>query len=519
MAAGTEGGTQLQQLLETSARSSPEKTAIRTDGGDVSYSELCALVGRVAGALTGSGVDKMDRVAWLLPNLIEAVACSFACYSVGAVSVPINVRYSSEEAAYMVNKVQAKVLFLQADKLDVLRKLSCPVQVVVLGAARGQHRSWEEFLQTKARACFQPVSAQHPALILFTSGSTGHPKGVLHSHGTCWAAIDTSARSFRLGSDDVVLVGKAICHAGGLQTQLLPTLLVGGEVVLTMVPPPAKAVDLIQNFGVTVYAMLASFLLDFVEHLETTRQEVPSLKKVIGSGDCVPLPLQARFHKLFGWPVLEGCGITEIGGYFALQPIGKEKPGSIGIPTPGTEVRLVDEEGKDVAVGLPGEVLLKTPSAALGYWDDPEASSLLFRDGWLRTGDVAREDEDGFLWFVGRRKLIIVRRGSNIAPAAVERALATHPEVQSSVVVGVSDALDGQVPVAWILAKNPSCPPTSTSLAEHMSKRLASFELPVLYLFLDAMPLNSVGKFDRAELQRAAQDKRDILLHAKRAGA
>ena len=117
---------------------------------------------------------------------------------------------------------------------------------------------------------------------------------------------------------------------------------------------------------------------------------------------------------------MEGCGITEIGGYFATQPIGKEKPGSIGLPTARTEVRLVDVDGKAVPLGQPGEVLLKTPSAAVGYWDDPEATSSLFQDGWLRTGDIARKDEDGYLWFVGRRKLIIVRRGSNIAPAAVE---------------------------------------------------------------------------------------------------
>ena len=212
---------------------------------------------------------------------------------------------------------------------------------------------------------------------------------------------------------------------------------------------------------------------------------------------------------------MEGCGITEIGGYFATQPIGKEKPGSIGLPTARTEVRLVDVDGKAVPLGQPGEVLLKTPSAAVGYWDDPEATSSLFQDDWLRTGDIARKDEDGYLWFVGRRKLIIVRRGSNIAPAAVEilgciwvpflsvlsgyecirlqavsggngrsqrrRVLATHPEVQSSVVVGVPDELDGQVPIAWVLAKDKACPPANASLAEHMSKRLAAYEVPVCY--------------------------------------
>jgi len=498
----------------------PEKIAIRADSGDITYANLLSLVGRVASALKASGIDRMDRVGWLLPNRLEAVACTCACYYLGAVSVPINVRYASEEVAYMVSKVQAKLLFVEASKLDVLQILPAQMQIVSVGLKTAvHHRSWEEFLRASGPASLQPVDSRHPALILFTSGSTGRPKGVLHSHASCWAAINTSAEMIQLDEDEVVLVGKAITHAGGLQTQLLPTLQVGGTVVLAMVPPPARAVELIQRFDATVYAMLASSLLDFVGHLETTRQNLPSLKKVIGSGDSVPLQVQTRFRNLFGFPVLEGCGITEIGGYFAMQPIGKERLGSIGLATNGTEVRFVDEEGHDVPLNSPGEVLLKTPSAAIGYWDDPAASSSLFEEGWLRTGDIAREDEDGYLWFVGRRKLIIVRRGSNIAPAAVERVLATHPEVHSSVVVGVPDELDGQVPVAWLVPKTASCPPTVTSLKEHMSERLAAFEVPVNYWLLEDMPLNSVGKFDRAKLQQAAKEKYEILLHANRAGA
>ncbi|CAE7216199.1 lcfB [Symbiodinium necroappetens] len=513
-------GTPLQQLLSRSASRFPEKIAIRAESGDITYANLFSLVGRVASALKGSGIDRMDRVGWLLPNRLEAVACTCACYLLGAVSVPINVRYSPEEVAYMVNKVQAKLLFVEASKLDVLQYLPAQMQIVAVGLKTAvHHRSWEAFLQADGPASLQPVDTQHPALILFTSGSTGRPKGVLHSHASCWAAINTSAEMLQLDCDEVVLVGKAITHAGGLQTQLLPTLLVGGAVVLAMVPPPARAVELIQRFDATVYAMLASSLLDFVGHLETNRQKLPSLKKVVGSGDSVPLQVQTRFRNLFGFPVLEGCGITEIGGYFTMQPIGKERLGSIGLPTNGTEVRFVDQESHDVPLGSPGEVLLKTPSAAIGYWDDPAASSSLFEDGWLRTGDIARQDEDGYMWFVGRRKLIIVRRGSNIAPAAVERVLATHPEVHSSVVVGVPDELDGEVPVAWVVPKIASCPPTVTSLKEHMSEQLAAFEVPVNYWLLNEMPLNSVGKFDRAKLQQTAKEKHELLLHANRAGA
>eukprot|EP00437_Effrenium_voratum_P004846 CAMPEP_0181424442 /NCGR_PEP_ID=MMETSP1110-20121109/14647_1 /TAXON_ID=174948 /ORGANISM="Symbiodinium sp., Strain CCMP421" /LENGTH=521 /DNA_ID=CAMNT_0023547601 /DNA_START=97 /DNA_END=1662 /DNA_ORIENTATION=+ len=509
----------LQMLLEQVCATSPRKIAIRMEGVEVSYFKLHQWVRRLASALVGSGIETTDRVAWLLPNCLEAVALTCACYCIGAVSVPINVRYSPKEVSYMVDKVKAKIIFLQVDTLPVISDLSLDtLEVVTVGPKVHRHTSWSDFEQREGETSLRPLPPSHPALILFTSGSTGRPKGVLHSLGGCWAAISTSAGAFGLGSEDVVLVGKPITHAGGLQTQLLPALMVGGEVVLAMIPPPARAVELIKRFQVTTYAMLVSSLLDFVQHLERSQESLTSLQRVVGSGDCVPLELQDRFLLLFGRPVIEGCGITEVGCYFSMQPIGKEKPGSIGLPTAGTEVRLVDDDGNDVPSGLPGEVLLRTPSATLGYWDDPHTTTELFQDGWLRTGDIARQDDDGYLWFVGRRKLIIIRRGSNIAPAAVERVLSMHPEVHSSVVVGVPDEKDGQVPAAWIVA-NSQDPPTPAMLEKHMSKHLAAYQRPVYYWFLKELPLNSVGKFDRASLQNEARAATKVRWKPSHAGA
>eukprot|EP00435_Cladocopium_sp_Y103_P054832 s440_g18.t1 len=503
----------LQQLLETRrkllgadtpAREFPEKVAIRSpDGFSCTFSELRASISSLASALLRSELCQGERVAWLLPNGLEALQLSCACYQVAAISVPINLRYSAPEVAYMVSKVQAKMLFLHS-KLQLPGASQLASEVVDIPGP-----AWDAFRARAApavTAALRPVPPEQPALILFTSGTTGHPKGVLHSHGGCWAAIQTSAETFGLRSDDVVLVGKPISHAGGLQTQLLPTLARGGEAVLTTMPTAAQALELIQRFNVSVYAMLSSALLDFVEHLEQRPQLATSvatlaLRRVMGSGDSVPLQLQRRFLEMFGWPVLEGCGITEIGGYYAAQPLDPRdregKAGSMGRPTKGTQVRLVEDgedDGKDVPSGSIGEVLLKTASLPLGYWEDPEATKELFQDGWLRTGDLARFDSEGFLWFVARRKLIIVRRGSNLAPAAVERRLLEHSKVKATVVVGVPDFAEGEVPVAWVVAE------------EHAARGLASYEQPVRYWFRDAMPLNSVGKFDRAKLKEEAKE-------------
>ena len=229
------------------------------------------------------------------------------------------------------------------------------------------------------------------------------------------------------------------------------------------------------------------------------------MRNSIGSGDSVPMELHRRFRDLFGWEVLEGCGMTEVGCYYAMNPrYGRRKWGSLGLPTPYTELRVVGDDGRDVATGAVGEIVVRTPSATIGYWRDPVASADLFPEGWLRTGDLGRLDEDGYLWFIGRRKLMIVRRGSNIAPAEVENALDEHPQVHASVVVGVPDPHDGSVPVAWIMPMRDAEAPDEETLRAFVSTRLAPYQSPVFYLFASDLPRNSTGKFDRRLLQDRA---------------
>ena len=317
---------------------------------------------------------------------------------------------------------------------------------------------------------------------------------MVHSHAGAFHGIDISRRIFDLSQQSRVLVGKPISHAGGLETQLMPTLLAGGEVSLAMKPTPKQAATMIQAYQITEYAMLASDLLDFVEYLEQNPTDLSSLRTSIGSGDSVPEDLHQRFRDLFGWEVMEGCGMTELGGYYAANPLrGIRKWGSLGLPAPDMRLRIVDEEGNDVEGEAVGEVLVQSPSATIGYWHNPTATDDLFRGGWLHTGDLAHFDSDRYVWFVGRKKLMIVRRGSNIAPAEIENVLDAYPQVHASVVVGVPDRLDGHVPVACVAAVDPRCPPSEAELREFVSQHLAAYKNPVRYLFFDELPRNSTG--------------------------
>ena len=512
--------TPLQGLLQDPVSRLPEKTAIRFGDVRVSYAELDDMVRRVAAGLKEAGVKKGERVAWLLPNCLEAVSVTLACYQIGAVAVPMNYRYVDREALDVIERVDAGILVFHASKQQLVNSLiasrpkltTYQVQPGALtfplgsDSGAGNAGGFESLLSAAPLLDVEQVDADDPCLILFTSGSTGHPKGVVHSQGGAFAGIDTSRQVFDFREEDAVLVGKPISHAGGLQTQLMPALHVGAGTVLAMKPTPAEAVAMINENSVTQYGLLASDLLDFIEHLENHPTPLPTLKNSIGSGDSVPTDLHQRFRDLLGWEVMEGSGMTEIGGYYAANPrYGKRKWGSLGLPTPGTRLRIVDSAGADCPIGETGEILIQSPSATIGYWHDKKATEDLFRGGWLHSGDLARYDEDGYVWFVGRSKLMIVRRGSNIAPAEVETIIDEHPLVHASVVVGLADPSDGQVPVACValLSGKEAAGEASSeqSIREYVTQHLAAYKNPVRYVFLDEIPRTSTGKFDRHSLQ------------------
>ncbi|MBA2113712.1 class I adenylate-forming enzyme family protein [Bremerella alba] len=498
----------LQQLLSTALHNSPGKKALRSGERVFTYEKLDHEIRMVAAGLCELGIVQGDRVAWLLPNGHEAVLMTLACYRVGAIAVPLNYRYVTEDIADVVARTEASLLVYAAERTDVVRPVvqSQRIASVVASGPAEEGRLFASLLSAGSLDEEASVAAEDPALILFTSGSTGHPKGVVHSHEGAFSAIDQSRRLFDFTPADIVLVGKSISHAGGLQTQMLPALLAGGEVILESKPTPAQAVEMIAQHGVTEYGMLASDLLDFIEYLEENRTALPTLNNAIGSGDSVPADLHHRFCDLLDWEVMEGAGMTEVGSYYSANPrYGNRKWGSLGVPTPGTQLRIVGDDGADCEVGQHGEIVVRMNSATIGYWNDPDATQELFRDGWLHTGDLAYEDADGYVWFVGRKKLMIVRRGSNIAPAEVENVLDEHPAVHASIVVGVSDVHDGQVPVACVALLNDHEDSTEQAIGQFVRQHLAAYKNPVHYLFFKQLPRTGTGKFNRHQLQELAE--------------
>lgn len=347
-----------------------------------------------------------------------------------------------------------------------------------------------------------PTFDEHqPAAILYTSGTTAKPKGVTYTHGTLWHNCVIQAQTFAFTPNDVHLVSTAACHAAAFTGQLLPNVHVGGTAVLTHLPSPVQVVHAVEHHKVTRIQMLPATVHDLVEHLERhPSADLGSLRVCTAGGDVVPLELHERFRKAVGIEITELCGMTEALSYVTNPPFGPKRPGSVGKPAAETRLRIADDHDRDLPAGEVGEILVQSPAVMVGYWNDPRATAEALRGGWMHTGDLGRCDPDGYYWFVGRKKEIIIRGGSNISPLEVEEVIDAHPAVHLSCVLGMPDKKFGEAVVAYVALRDDVQRPTAEDLRRFVATRVAAYKVPERITLLDELPLNSTGKVDRKKL-------------------
>jgi long-chain acyl-CoA synthetase len=345
------------------------------------------------------------------------------------------------------------------------------------------------------------VDPTRPVVILYTSGTTARPKGVTHTHRTLF---ENARLTTLIGVDpgDTLLVITQLMHASGLWL-VLTALHQGATAALLRTFDAAAALDLMEQFRCTIIWALHAMLQFGVEEQARRPRDVSSLRTVLAGGDTVPLALQQRFHDIFGFGVQEGYGMTETVP-MTLNPSGAIRTGSIGLALPEVAIRLVDLQGRDVPAGETGEILVRSPANCVGYWNDPAATARLFDNSWLHTGDLASRDNDGYYWFKGRLKQLIIRGGSKISPQGVEEALYQHPAVLEAGVIGAPHPVYGEVPVAFV-ALRPGHSLTEDQLRTHARKLLADYKVPDRIFFVAELPKGLTGKVDRRSL-------RDILI-------
>jgi acyl-CoA synthetase (AMP-forming)/AMP-acid ligase II len=495
------------RILTETRRRTPDKIALWFGERGWTYAELDDATNRIAAALSAAGVRSGDRVAVFLPNCPELVLGYFACFKIGAIVVPLNYRYRQAEARYALEHSASASLIVHqslAGEVTGLPLANMGIRRCYLagGEAKPPFHAFDSLMAAEGPAPTPTFDEYQAAAILYTSGSTARPKGVTYSHSTLWHNCLMQSETFQFTPADVHMVSTAACHAAAFTGQLLPNVYVGGTSVLAHLPAPAQVVDAVTRRGVTRVQMLPATLEDLVEYLEAhPGRDIATLRCCTAGGDVVPLELHQRFRKVAGFDICELYGMTEALSCITNPPFGPKKSGSVGKPAAQTSVRIVDAHDRDVPPGSTGELLVRSPAMMVGYWNDPVATAETLRGGWVHTGDLARCDDDGYYWFVSRKKEIIIRGGSNISPLEVEEALDEHPAVHLSCVVGLPDKHLGEIVAAYVsLREGTAVPPTADELRLFVADRLAAYKVPERITILPELPLNATGKVDRKKL-------------------
>jgi long-chain acyl-CoA synthetase len=479
----------LGSLLETAADGQPQKTVLWCDERTMSYNELDESSSDLARWLLRNGLEPQDRIMIQWSNSIEAVQLFFAVFKAGLIAFPVNTRLKAPEVAYIQQHSDARLCFSEPALAEVARQAGVRNVVTALPEVG------------KAISALPVVDPETPAAILYTSGTTARPKGVVHTHRTLIANARLTETG-RLQADGRALSMTPLAHASGLICSLIPTLCAGASMVLLRAFSPAAVLDAIERFRCTYFVSLPVLVQLIANEQEARPRRVDSMQAFLVGGDSVPPPLFERVRSLFSVPLFEGLGMTEAVPIIANSPAA-QRPGSLGLPVEAVEVRIVDSGDRNVPDGESGEIVVRSPGNCIGYWKDADATDALLRGGWLHTGDIGRRDSDGYFWFKGRKKEIIVRGGSNISPQEVEEALYLHPAVAEAGVIGMPDPLYGERVIAF-LSLRPDAQAAEEEILQHMRQRLADHKIPERLIFMSELPKGPTGKVHRRGLKEIA---------------
>ncbi|MEV6108059.1 long-chain fatty acid--CoA ligase [Streptomyces sp. NPDC051940] len=475
-----------------------DQPAFRLDEQVLTYAGLDDATARIVSWLRALDVRPGDRVAVMLPNVVQFPVVYHGILRAGAVVVPVNPVLREREIAYYLGDSGAKVLFAwhELTGAAVAAADGTQTDVVVVDPAEFADRL----------AAYEPAPGlveredADTAVILYTSGTTGRPKGAELTHGGLRRNVEESVRLFGIGAGDAVLGGLPFFHSFGQTCGMNGALAAGATVTLLPRFDPAKALDILRRDRVTVMLGVPTMYVALLNHPDRASFDTDALRVCVSGGASLPVEVLHGFEAAFRCVILEGYGLTETSPLASFNhPDRPRKPGSIGTPIRGVEFRLVDDGLDDVPEGEAGEIAIRGHNVMKGYWNGPEATAEAVRDGWFRTGDIARRDEDGYYYIVDRKKDLIIRGGYNVYPREVEEVLYQHPAVAEAAVIGVPHATHGEE-VAAAVALKPGAVADPDELRAHVRERVAPYKYPRRVWLVDALPKGPTGKILKREI-------------------
>ncbi|MEV6751104.1 long-chain fatty acid--CoA ligase [Streptomyces sp. NPDC051214] len=483
------------------ARKTPHRTALTHQGRPISYGVLHSRVLRLAHALRAHGVRRGDRVAYLGPNHPAFLETFFAAGALGAVFVPLNTRLAAPEIAYQLADAGARTLVHSPAHTPVVADLRQTAGQVELAVEVGP--DYEALLGGSVEDPLdEAVGGDDVCLLMYTSGTTGRPKGAMLTHANLtWNAVNVLVDA-DLTADTVALVSAPLFHAAALGMLTLPVLLKGGHCVLVESFDPAETLDLVEEHRVGALFGVPTMYERLTRQPRWRTADLSSLRILMCGGAPVPAPLIEAYAER-GLAFQQGYGMTEAapGALYLDAEHARPKAGSAGVPHFFTDVRVVRPDLSPADTGETGEVLVRGPHVTPGYWQLPDETAAAFADGWFRTGDAARVDADGFVTIADRLKDMIISGGENIYPAEVESALLAHPDVLECAVIGVPDARWGEVPRAVVVPREGAAPDPADVLG-FLAGRLATYKIPKSVVCVDELPRTASGKLHKPSLRR-----------------
>ena len=493
----------------------------------ISFTELADRVSGAARALMASGIEPGDRVAVWAPNSLEWIVAGLGAMTAGGVLVPINTRFKGAEAAYVLQRSGARALFtvrgfLDTDYPELLANSGVELSelrdtVLLSGDAGDGAISWDEFLTRGAAVSdaeldsrVEQIGRDDPSDLVFTSGTTGNPKGVVMTHGQGLGAYLDWSYFADLQEGDRYLIANPFFHIFGFKAGILAALMRGATIVPVAVFDAGDVLELVERERITMLPGPPTLYHSLLDHPDRTKRDLSSLRAMTTGAADIPVELIRRIHEELPFTAIRtGYGLTEAGTVSGSKPDDDYEhiATTVGVALPSFEVRIVDDSCADVPTGEPGEVIVRGEYVTRGYFDDPEATAAAIdSDGFLHTGDLGTLDADGYLRIVGRIKDMFIVGGFNAYPAEIENYLLGHPGIAQVAVIGIPDERLGEVPMAFVVP-TPGAAVDADEIMEWARGEMANYKVPRVVEFIEELPMNATGKVVKDELRARVASK------------